>query len=280
MTSRTLRAWRRFTANKPAVLSAAVLIVMVALALLAPWLAPRSPFDLDSAALTLPPGGDARFFLGTDDVGRDLLSRLLFGARFSLGIGFLAVIVALVLGLPFGLWAGFHGGRIDQMIMRATDILMSIPNILLAIVAVAIMGPGLSNTVLAVSLVSIPHLIRIVRGVVLAEKEKLYVMAARGFGAGPKRLILSHVLPNCMAPIIVQSTLGFSDAILNAAALGFLGLGAQPPTPEWGVMLADARPYLESAWWLVTLPGLCILIASLAFNLLGDGLRDALDPRL
>lgn len=274
------RVWRRFFANKPAALSAVVLIIMILLAGLAPWLAPHSPTDVDPSALTVKPGLDPRFWLGTDDVGRDLLSRLLYGARLSLGIGVLAVTFSLGIGLPLGLWAGFAGGRVDQIVMRATDMMMSVPNILLAIVVVAIIGPGLFNTILAVSLVAIPHLIRVVRGVVLAEKEKLYVQAARSFGANSKRLVVTHVLPNCLAPIIVQATLGFSDAILNAAALGFLGLGAQPPTPEWGVMLADARPYLESAWWLVTLPGLCILTASLSFNLLGDGLRDAFDPKL
>ncbi len=274
------RAWRRFVMNKPAVLSGAILIVFALLAALAPVLAPHSPLEVNTAALTLPPFENNHYWLGTDDVGRDLLSRLLHGARLSLGIGLLAVIVSLILGLPFGLWAGFKGGNTDQVIMRATDILMSIPNILLAIVVVAVLGPGVTNTVLAVSLVSLPQLIRIVRGVVLVEKEKLYIQAARGFGANSKTLLLSHLLPNCLAPIIIQATLGFSDAILNAAALGFLGLGAQPPMPEWGVMLADARPYIESAWWLVTLPGICILMASLCFNLLGDGLRDAFDPKL
>jgi ABC-type dipeptide/oligopeptide/nickel transport system permease subunit len=274
------RTWRRFLTNKPAVLSSGVLIVFVLLGILAPWIAPHSPLDVDTSALNLPPWESSKYWLGTDDVGRDLFSRLVYGARLSLGIGFLAVLVSLTLGLPFGLWAGFAGGRTDQIIMRLTDIFMSVPNILLAIVVVAVMGPGITNTVLAVSIVSIPHLIRVVRGVVLAEKEKLYVQAARSFGAGSNRLLLKYVLPNCMAPIIIQATLGFSDAILNAAALGFLGLGAQPPIPEWGVMLADARPYIESAWWLVTLPGMCILMASLCFNLLGDGLRDAFDPRL
>jgi ABC-type dipeptide/oligopeptide/nickel transport system permease subunit len=274
------RALKRFRGNRAAVGSLAVLFLLVFAALFAPWLAPHSPLEVDSEALKLVPLESSLHWLGTDDVGRDQLSRLVFGARLSLGIGFLAVIISLLVGLPFGLIAGFYGGRLDQLIMRLTDIFMSIPNILFAIVVVAITGPSLSNTVIAVSVVAIPQLVRVVRGVAMAEREKLYVQAARGYGLRRSRILLRHILPNCMAPIIVQATLGFSDAILNAAALGFLGLGAQPPTPEWGAMLADARPYIDSAWWLVTLPGACILVTSLCFNLLGDGLRDALDPKV
>ena len=271
---------RRFLSHRAAVFSAVILFLFIVGSLLAPWVTSHSPFEVDSAKLSLSPFADASHWLGTDDVGRDLFSRLLYGARLSLGIGFLAVLLSLIVGLPLGLWAGFAGGRVDQIIMRMIDVLMSIPNILLAIVLVAILGPGINNTILAVSFVGLPNLVRVVRGVVLGEREKLYVQAAQSYGSSRLRILGRHILPNCLAPIIVQATLGFSDAILNAAALGFLGLGAQPPTPEWGVMLADSRSYLESAWWLVTLPGACILLSSLCFNLLGDGLRDAFDPRL
>ncbi|MGE0764648.1 MAG: ABC transporter permease [Bdellovibrionales bacterium] len=274
------RAFKKFIAHRAAAISAVGLTLLLAVAILAPWLLTHSPYEVDPSQLSVKPFADSVHWLGTDDVGRDLLSRLIFGARLSLGIGFLAVLLSLAVGLPLGLWAGFQGGRVDQVIMRVVDVLMSLPNILLAIVMVAILGPGLSNTIFAISLVALPQLVRVVRSVVLVEREKLYIQAAKSYGATRLRLVLAHILPNCVAPILVQATLGFSDAILNAAALGFLGLGVQAPTPEWGVMLADSRAYLESAWWLVTLPGLCILLSSLAFNLLGDGLRDALDPRI
>ena len=271
---------RRFVSHRAAVVSALTLIFISLSAVLAPWIAGHSPLEVDSSQLSLKPFASSAHWLGTDDVGRDLFSRLLFGARLSLGIGLLAVLLSLLIGLPLGLWAGFVGGKTDQLIMRLIDVLMSIPNILLAIVLVAILGPGINNTIFAVSLVAIPSLVRVVRGVVINEREKLYVQAAKSYGSTRLRILGRHIFPNCLAPILVQATLGFSDAILNAAALGFLGLGAQAPTPEWGVMLADSRAYLESAWWLVTLPGLCILLSSLCFNLLGDGLRDAFDPRL
>lgn len=274
------RPIRKFLSHRAAALSAVILLLVTLAAIFAPWIAAHSPLDVDPSQLSLKPFAHPAHLLGTDDVGRDLLSRLLFGARFSLGMGLLAVALSLLIGLPLGLWAGFIGGRTDQLIMRLIDVLMSLPNILLAIVLVAVLGPGINNTIFAVSLVAIPSLVRVVRGVVINEREKLYIQAARSYGATRLGILLKHIFPNCLAPILVQATLGFSDAILNAAALGFLGLGAQAPTPEWGVMLADSRAYLESAWWLVTLPGLCILLSSLCFNLLGDGLRDAFDPRL
>jgi len=271
---------RRFLSHRAATVSAVILTLVILAAIFAPLIASHSPLDVDPEKLSLKPFAQSAHLLGTDDVGRDLFSRLLFGARLSLGMGFLAVALSLAVGLPLGLWAGFVGGKTDQIIMRLIDVLMSIPNILLAIVLVAILGPGINNTIFAVSLVAIPSLVRVVRGVVISEREKLYVQAAKSYGSTRMGILLRHIFPNCLAPIVVQATLGFSDAILNAAALGFLGLGAQPPTPEWGVMLADSRAYLESAWWLVTMPGLCILLSSLCFNLLGDGLRDAFDPRL
>jgi len=192
----------------------------------------------------------------------------------------MVVLFSLTLGTLLGLWAGFQGGKVDTLIMRGVDILMSLPSILLAIVVVAVLGPGLFHAILAVSIVAVPGFIRLVRASVLEEKGKEYVAASRSFGAGPFRQIFLVIFPNCLAPLIVQGSLGFSEGILNAAALGFLNLGAQPPTPEWGTMLADGRSFIETSPWLVTLPGLCILIVVLGFNLMGDGLRDASDPRL
>lgn len=276
--------WYFFRQNRGAVAGLIVISIFVLLAIFGPWLAPHLEGEIYADALSLPPAwmekGSAVFPLGTDDVGRDLLSRLIFGARISLGIGFLVVILSASIGTSLGLLAGYFGGVLDRIITRSADILMALPSILLAIVVVSILGPSLFNAIVAVSIVAVPHFIRLVRGSVLAEKEKQYVTAARSFGSGHARLLLVNIFPNCLAPLIVQATLGFSDGILNAAALGFLGLGAQPPTAEWGTMLADSRQFIESAPWLVTLPGLCILVVVLAFNVLGDGLRDAFDPRL
>lgn len=275
--------WSHFKDNKGAVIGLVMVLLFVFIAIFAPLLAPKDPTQIYPEYLRLPPlwdGGIKHFILGTDDVGRDLLSRLIYGARISMMIGFFVVFISLMIGVVTGLIAGYFGGWIDTLIMRIMDILMALPSILLAIVVVAVIGPGIKNAIIAVSLFSIPGFTRIVRASVLAEKKKQYVMASQSFGASSYRIMFLEILPNCMAPLIVQATLGFSDGILNAAALGFLGLGTQPPTPEWGVMLSDARSFIESSPWMVTLPGLCILVVVLGFNLFGDGLRDALDPRL
>lgn len=276
--------WHHFKQNRGAVAGLALIIAFVVIAILAPLLAPYDPTLLQQDALRLPPvwsdGGSWQYALGTDDVGRDILSRLIHGARISMGIGFAVVVLSLTSGLFLGLFAGYYGGIIDRLIMRFIDILMAFPSILLAITVVSVMGPGISNAIIAVAIVAIPNFTRIVRASVMAERKKQYVMASKTFGASDLRIMLFEILPNCLAPLIVQATLGFSDGILNAAALGFLGLGAQAPTPEWGTMLADSRPFIESSPWMVTLPGLCILFSVLGFNLFGDGLRDALDPRL
>ena len=208
------------------------------------------------------------------------LSRLLFGARFSLFIGIVVVTIALTTGIAIGLIAGFFRGWIDTVIMRTMDVILAFPSLLLALVLVAVLGPGLVNAMIAISLVLQPHFVRLTRAAVMSEKTKDYVVAAKVAGAGPIRLMTRTILPNCLAPLIVQATLSFSNAILDAAALGFLGMGAQPPTPEWGTMLAEAREFILRAWWVVTFPGLAILITVLAINLVGDGLRDALDPKL
>ena len=276
--------WNHFKPNKGAVVGLALIIAFVIIAILAPMLAPYDPTVLQDNALRLPPvwaeAGSWSYPLGTDDVGRDILSRLIHGARISMGIGFAVVILSLSMGLFLGIFAGYYGGKVDRLIMRFIDIVMAFPSILLAITVVSVMGPGISNAIIAVAIVAVPNFTRIVRASVMAERKKQYVMASKTFGASDLRIMFNEILPNCLAPLIVQATLGFSDGILNAAALGFLGLGAQPPTPEWGTMLADSRPFIESSPWMVTLPGLCILFSVLGFNLFGDGLRDALDPRL
>ena len=223
---------------------------------------------------------DREFLLGTDQVGRDILSRLLYGARYSLFIGIVVVTLSLVSGIILGLIAGYFRGWIDTVIMRLMDIILAFPSLLLALVLVAVLGPGLTNAMIAIALVYQPHFVRLTRASVMSEKTSDYVVSARVAGAGPIRLMTRTILPNCLAPLIVQATLSFSTAVLDAAALGFLGMGAQPPTPEWGTMLAEAREFILRAWWVVTLPGLAILITVLAINLIGDGLRDALDPKL
>ncbi len=276
--------WISFSANRGAVIGMATVLTLLLLALVAPWLAPHLPDQTNSDAFLKPPfwqdGGSTRFLLGTDAIGRDILSRLIYGARLSLSIGLGVVTLSVILGIALGLIAGFARGVLEIAIMRLMDIVLTLPSLLLAIVIVAILGPGLVNAMLAVAVVLLPHYVRLTRAAVVAEVSKDYVTAARISGAGTLRLMFSEVLPNCAAPLIVQASLGISTAILDAAALGFLGLGAQPPSPEWGTMLADAREFVLRAWWVVTFPGLMILVAVLAFNLMGDGLRDALDPKL
>lgn len=276
--------WRDFRANHGAVAGFGIILVFVLLAIFADVVAPHPPAEQYRDALLRPPfwleGGSARFLLGTDDIGRDMLSRLIHGARVSMIVGFTVVSLGLLIGVMLGLLAGFFPGVVDMVIMRAMDTLLALPSLLLAIVVVAILGPGLFNAMLAVSIVVLPGFARLTRASVLAELTKDYVTASRMTGAGLPRLMFDTVLPNCMAPLIVTSTLGFSTAILDTAALGFLGLGAQPPTPEWGTMLADALQFILRAWWVVTFPGFAILVTVLAFNLMGDGLRDALDPKL
>lgn len=276
--------WYYFSENRGAVIGLVVFILLVIIALLAPAIAPHAPQAQYRDAVLLPPvweeGGRAAFLLGTDAVGRDILSRLMYGAQYSLFIGVVVTSIALVGGIFIGVIAGYFGGWIDTVIMRIMDIILAFPSLLLALVLVAVLGPGLTNAMIAIAIVLQPHFVRLTRAAVMAEKGREYVVAARVAGAGPLRLMFRTILPNTMAPLIVQATLSFSNAILDAAALGFLGMGAQPPTPEWGTMLAEAREFILRAWWVVTFPGLAILITVLAINLMGDGLRDALDPKL
>lgn len=276
--------WFYFSRNKGAVIGLVVFTIILLMAIFAPLVAPHLAQEQDRAKLLLPPfwtaGGDTNFLLGTDAVGRDILSRLIYGARFSLFIGLVVVTLSVVSGVLIGLVAGYFGGKTDMIIMRVMDIILAFPSLLLALVLVAVLGPGLLNAMIAISLVNQPHFVRLTRAAVMTERGKEYVIGSRVAGAGTLRLMFLTILPNCLAPLIVQATLAFSAAILDAAALGFLGMGAQPPTPEWGTMLAEAREFIQRAWWVVTFPGLAILITVLAINLMGDGLRDALDPKL
>ena len=276
--------WFYFSENRGAVIGLFVFLLLVFVAIAAPLLAPHAPNAQYRDAILVPPfweeGGRAAFPLGTDAVGRDMLSRLLYGARFSLFIGVAVTALALTVGVLVGVVAGYFRGWIDTAIMRLMDIILAFPSLLLALVLVAVLGPGLGNAMIAIALVLQPHFVRLTRAAVMGEKGREYVIAARVAGASNLRLMFKTILPNCTAPLIVQATLSVSTAILDAAALGFLGMGAQPPTPEWGTMLAEAREFILRAWWVVTFPGLAILIAVLAINLMGDGLRDALDPKL
>jgi dipeptide transport system permease protein len=276
--------WFYFRENRGAVFGLWVFVGFVLMALLADVIAPYDPIEQFRDHLLQPPfwqeGGSLAFPLGTDAVGRDLLSRLIYGARYSFYVGIVVVAISALGGIVLGLVAGFAPRWLDTLIMRIMDIILAFPSLLLALVLVAILGPSLTNAMIAIALVLQPHYVRLTRASVMAERTKDYVTAAKVTGAKLPRLMFVTVLPNCLSPIIVQAALSFSNAILDAAALGFLGMGAQAPTPEWGTMLAEAREFILRAWWVVTFPGLAILITVLAVNLMGDGLRDALDPKL
>ncbi|MEJ1160913.1 ABC transporter permease subunit [Prosthecomicrobium sp. N25] len=276
--------WSSFRENRGAVAGLVVLTIIALMAVFADWIAPYSPIEQFREFSKAPPvwedGGTWRFVLGTDALGRDTLSRLIHGARISLFIGLSVMVVSVLVGVSLGLVAAFAGGLVDTAIMRVMDLIIAIPSLVLCILVVAVLGPSLTNTIWAVTIVYLPRYVRLVRASALSEIGKDYVTAARVVGVGRLRLMFVTVLPNCLAPLIVQAALGVSDAILEAAALGFLGLGAQPPTPEWGSMLADSREFIRSDPWIVTLPGLAILVTVVSINLMGDGLRDALDPKL
>jgi len=275
--------WAAFRENRGAVFGLVVISAIALIAIFAGLLAPHSPIEQFRDAVRARPvwaGGTWRFPFGTDGEGRDMLSVLIYGGRVSLFIGVSVMSVSLVLGVTLGLVSAMAGSLADVVITRAMDMIMSMPSLVLAILVVAILGPSLANTIVAVTIVYTPRYVRLVRASALGELSKDYVTAARTIGLGPLRLALTTVLPNCIAPLIVQAALGVSDAILEAAGLGFLGLGAQPPTPEWGATLADSREFIRSDPWIVALPGLAILITVVAINLMGDGLRDALDPKM
>ncbi|OUS35470.1 dipeptide ABC transporter permease DppC [Rhodobacterales bacterium 56_14_T64] len=276
--------WYYFRENRGAVFGFWFFVGFVFCAAFAPWLSPYDPTEQFRDHILQPPawqeGGSWTYPLGTDPLGRDMLSRLISGARYSFFVGIVVVTISASSGIIFGLLSGFAPRWLDSVIMRVMDIILAFPSLLLALVLVAILGPSLTNAMIAIAIVLQPHFVRLTRASVLAERQKDYVTSARVAGAGLRRLMFVTVLPNCLAPIIVQGALSFSTAILDAAALGFLGMGAQPPTPEWGTMLAESREFILRAWWVVTLPGLAILVTVLAINLMGDGLRDALDPKL
>jgi peptide/nickel transport system permease protein len=271
-------ALRQFGRTPSGLVGGALVGAFVLLTLAAPWVAPFDPVATDFASVLSPPS--ARHPFGTDDIGRDILSRVIYGSRISLEAGLFTVAVALAVGLPLGLAAGFFGGSVDNVIMRAIEVILSFPTLVLALGITAILGPKLIHALFAIGIVFVPHFARLIRAQVLSVKENDYVTAATALGARDVRVVLRHILPNCLAPLFVQSTYSVSFAILTEAALSFLGLGTQPPTPSWGIMLASGRGYLEQAPWLGAFPGVAIFLTVLGFNLLGDGLRDALDPRL
>jgi len=271
-------ALRRLARHPGAVLGLSLLGVLAGLALGAPWLAPRDPIRTSPRDALQAPA--TRFVLGSDQFGRDVLSRVLYGARLSLTVGLVSVSIAVGLGMPIGLLAGYYGGRVDLVLMRGMDVLLAFPGILLALAIVAVLRPGLGNLMIAVGLAAVPTYARLVRGSVLAAREHLYVEAARAVGCRDLGILGRYLLPNVLATLVVTATLGLGTAVLSAAALSFLGLGSQPPEPEWGRMLSEGRDYLREAWWISTFPGAAIMATVLAMNLLGDGLRDVLDPRL
>ncbi len=268
---------RSFFRNRGATAGLLILLLLVAMALAAPLLAPYDPFAV-SDNLMEPPSGE--HIMGTDPLGRDLLSMIIFGSRISLQVGLVAVSIAAVVGTVLGLIAGYMEGWLDNVIMRFMDVLLAFPGILLALVIIAVLGSGLFNVMIALGIATIPTYTRLVRGSTLSAKQNEYVMAAQAQGANVSRLLFKHILPNVMAPIIVNATLGVAGAILAAAGLSFIGLGPSPPTAEWGAILAQSRQYIRRAWWLVTFPGAAITLTVLSINMVGDGLRDALDPQL
>lgn len=282
--NRFLEFVRLFKKNKSAVFGLCIASMLILFALFSPFIATALPDIQDLSARLIPPfwyeGGNMNHLLGTDDFGRDLFSRIVYGARISIMVGAISVSISLFFGLVMGVFAGYYGKLVDAMIMRIVDMMLSIPAILLAIVIVSILGPSLYNAMIAIGIVGIPTYARIVRGSVLAEKEKEYVIASRVNGSNNLRLMFKVILPNCTTPIIVQATMGFASAVLEAAGLSFLGLGAQPPTPEWGAMLADSLQFITTAPWMIFYPGLAIFLTVLGFNLIGDGLMDVLDPKL
>ena len=276
--------YRSFVANRGAVLGLIAMLILVAVALFANILAPHNPLELFTGKEQLPPswmeGGDARFFLGTDDAGRDTLARVMHGTRYSLFIGLAATLLSAIFFVCLGLAAAFWPKRLGRVVMLFNDILMSYPSLLLAIIIAAILGPSMTNTIITIALVCLPPFIRLTRATAMVELQRDYVTASRVMGAGTLRLLFITILPNCLAPLIVQATMVFSSAILEAGAIGFLGFGVQPPLPEWGAMLGTARQYIQSNVWMAIFPGFAVFISALAINLMGDGLRDALDPKL
>lgn len=268
----------RFFHNKLAVIGSVILLAFVCMALFAPWLAPYDPYAMDSAAFMSPPS--AAHIMGTDNMGRDIFSRILYGAQISLRVSITSVAIATVAGIILGVIAGYFGKAVDGVISRILEIMFSFPEVLLALLIMAILGPRLDNIILAIGIVYTPIFARITRGAVLSVKDSLYVEASRSIGVSNGKIILRHILPNILSPIIVQVTLSLAFAILSEASLSFLGIGVEPDIPSWGIMLNDGKAWIEIAPWIGIFPGIFIALAVLGFNILGDGLRDVLDPRL
>ncbi|KIQ94428.1 Glutathione transport system permease protein gsiD [Anoxybacillus thermarum] len=277
-TSLWKEGWIRFRKNKMALIGSGIVLFFILLAIFAPFIAPYDMNDQQLSMRLQAPSKDHIF--GTDDFGRDIFSRVVYGARISLWVGFFSVLGSVVIGSLLGIIAGYYGRWVDAVISRIFDIMLAFPSILLAIGIVAVLGPSLKNALIAIAVINIPNFGRLIRSRVLSIKQEEYITAAKAIGMSDARILFHHILPNSMAPIIVQGTLAIATAIIEAAALGFLGLGAQPPNPEWGKMLADSKAYLTQAPWTMIFPGLAIMLTVLGFNLMGDGLRDALDPRM
>ncbi|XKO54826.1 nickel transporter permease [Lysinibacillus fusiformis] len=273
-----LEGWRSFKKSKVSLVGAGIVIFFVLLAVIGPFIAPQGINEQDLTKRLLAPSADHWF--GTDDFGRDIFSRIIHGARISLWVGFFSVILSVIIGSLLGIIAGYYGKWIDTIISRIFDIMLAFPSMLLAIAVVSVLGPSLQNALIAIAIINIPNFGRLIRSKVLSVKEEEYIVAAKAVGMRDSRILFSHILPNSITPIIVQGTLAIATAIIEAAALGFLGLGAQAPAPEWGKMLADARKFLLNAPWTMIFPGLAIMLTVLGFNLMGDGLRDALDPKM
>ncbi len=271
-------AWQSFYKNKLAVIGLGIVIFFIVIALVSPWIAPYSFKDQIMAERMQAPS--SKHWFGTDDFGRDIFSRVLYGARISLWVGFFSVLGSVVVGTTLGIVAGYYGRFVDTLISRIFDIMLAFPSILLAIAVVAILGPSLQNALIAIAVINIPNFGRLVRSRVLSVKQEEYIMAAKAVGMLDARILLRHILPNSISPVIVQATLAIATAIIEAAALGFLGLGATAPTPEWGKMLADSKNYITNAPWTLFFPGMAIMLTVLGFNLMGDGLRDVLDPKM
>lgn len=271
-------AWNGFKKSKVALAGAFIVLFFILLAAFGTVIAPEGINEQELPNRLLPPSSD--YWFGTDDLGRDIFSRVIHGARISLWVGFFSVIGSVIVGSLLGILAGYYGRWIDMIISRVFDIMLAFPSILLAIAVVSVLGPSLRNALIAIAIINVPNFGRLIRSKVLSIKEDEYITAARGIGMKDVRILFSHILPNSMAPVIVQGTLAIATAILEAAALGFLGLGAQAPMPEWGKMLSDSKDYLQTAPWTMIFPGLAIMFTVLGFNLMGDGLRDAMDPRM
>lgn len=267
----------RLLANRLGMIGGVIILFLLFIALFGPWIAPQDPLEMILADQFLPPSSE--HWMGTDEFGRDILSRLIHGARQSLMVGVVSVAIGAAVGMTVGLLAGYFGGMFDMASQRVIDVMLAFPDLLLALAIVAVLGPSLINVMIAVGIGSIPLYARLVRGQVLSLKQKEYVESAHASGALARRIIFVHILPNSLSPLIVVASLGFAGAVLTGAALSFIGMGAQPPSPEWGAMLSSGRSYLRHEWWIATFPGIALAITAFGFNLLGDGLRDALDPR-